>query len=73
MKGLFATLLGGILFFSFNFSAASASNFSASTLASSTQRKYTPPPARYAPPQVPDYGLSPKPAYTPPPPPESKK
>ena len=72
MKKLFLILLGGILFFSFNFSAVEASNFSVSTLANTTPRKYTPPPARYAPPQVPDYGL-PKPAYTPPPPPEQKK
>ena len=40
--------------------------------ATSQQTKYTPPPARYAPPQIPDYGL-PQPAYTPPPPPEPKR
>ena len=42
-----------------------------------SENKYTPPPPRYAPPQIPDYGL-PKPAYTPPPappynPPPTKK
>lgn len=72
MKKLFAILIGGILFFGINFSQVEAKSFSKVALTNSTQRKYTPPPARYSPPQVPDYGL-PKPAYTPPPPPEPKK
>ena len=73
MKKLFAIVLGGILIFSVNFSEVEAKNFSVDTLANSTQRKYTPPPARYAPPQMPDYGLPTKSTYTPPPPPEPKK
>jgi len=72
MKKMFAVLLGGILFFGLNFSAVEAKDFSDNAPSNSAQKKYTPPPARYAPPQVPDYGL-PRPAYTPPPPPEPKK
>lgn len=73
MKRLFAIVLGGILFLGFNFSEVEAKNFSADTLANTAPRKYTPPPARYAPPQTPDYGLPTKSTYTPPPPPEPKK
>ena len=72
MKKMFAVLLGGSLIFGLNFSEVEAQDFSAEVAPNSTQKKYTPPPARNAPPQVPDYGL-PQPAYTPPPPPEQKK
>ena len=72
MKKFFAALASGILIFGMNVSEVDAKDFSKVASTTSTQKKYTPPPARYSPPQVPDYGL-PKPAYTPPPPPESKK
>ena len=71
MKKIFAILICGSLFFGIGYSEVEAENFSVTELAAPTPKKYVPPPARYSPPQAPTYGR--EPAYTPPPPPESKK
>ena len=71
MKKYFAILVCWTFVLGFSFQTSEAADFSTVQFANQQQNKYTPPPARNAPPQAPNYGRTP--AYTPPPPPEPKK